>query len=508
MAATPIPSLVELLAATVARCGNEPALASIGDTDLAWWTWNDLARHVEQQATSLKEFGVAPGDRIVQVGPNSVEWIVNDLAMLSIGAVHVPLHTSLPESQQQEQIDHSGAKWLVGPEGRMERLPVTSSVELSSPEGLATILYTSGTTGYPRGVMLSHANLAANAIATGDAFESNAQELRLLVLPLSHIYARTCDLYCWVYRGSRLVVGRGRDHFLDDCQRVRPTVINAVPYLYQKLVDMTAGSPSKLLRELLGGSIRQCFCGGAALAPGLMLRFREEGIPLLPGYGLTETSPVVTVSTIEDHAPGTVGRVLPNVDVRLGEDGEIMMRGASVMLGYWRDADATAAVMRDGWFHSGDLGEWDQAGRLKIVGRKKELIALSTGKKVSPSEVESLLTSSPLIEQAMVVGEGQSHIAALIVPNPAAFRREIKRHRLWVWSKRRAVTHPKVVEIYRQEIARVLVDLPASHQVRDFVIVTRGFSIERGELTAKLSLRRSVIESALARELQSLFPSS
>src|SRR5690606_12972568 len=214
-----------------------------------------------------------------------------------------------------------------------------------------------------------------------------------------------------------------------DCQRVRPTVINAVPYLYQKLVDMTAGTPSKSLRELLGGSIRQCFCGGAALAPVLMLRFREEAIPLLPGYGLTETSPVVTVSTIEDHAPGTVGRVLPNVEVRLAEDGEILMRGPSVMLGYWRDPDATAAVMSEGWFHSGDLGEWDEAGRLKIVGRKKELIALSTGKKVSPSEVESLLTSSPLIEQAMVVGDGQSHIAALLVPNPTALRREIKRHR-------------------------------------------------------------------------------
>jgi long-chain acyl-CoA synthetase len=153
------------------------------------------------------------------------------------------------------------------------------------------------------------------------------------------------------------------------------------------------------------------------------------------------------------------------------------------------------------------LGEWDEGGRLKIVGRKKDLIVLSTGKKVSPSEVESLLASSPLIEQAMVVGDGQSHIAALIVPNPITLRREIKRQRLWVWSKRRAVTHPKVVELYRQEIARVLADLPASHQVRDFAILTRGFSADLGELTPKLSLRRSAIELAFAADMKRLYPS-
>lgn len=505
MATTTLPSLSGLLAATVERYGHQPALTSVSETGLEWWTWSDLASKVDDQAAKLRQLGVEPGDRVVQVGPNSVEWVVNDLALLAIDGVHVPLHTSLPEVQQQEQIEHSGARWLLGPQGRAERLPESPNSSLPSPEGLATILYTSGTTGHPRGVMLSHANLAANAVATCDAFDNDTQELRLLVLPLSHIYARTCDLYCWVYRGSRLVVGRGRAHFLDDCQRVRPTVINAVPYLYQKLVDGASASPGGSLRELLGGHIRQCFSGGAALAPALMLRFREEGIPLLPGYGLTETSPVVTVSTIADHAPGTVGRVLSNVEVQLAEDGEIVMRGPSVMLGYWRDPKATAAVMDDGWFHSGDLGEWDEAGRLKIVGRKKELIALSTGKKVSPSEVESLLTSSPMIEQAMVMGDGQSHIAALVVPNPTALRAEIKRHRLWVWSKRRAVTHPKVVEIYRQEIARVLADQPTSHQIREFAILTRGFSIERGELTAKLSLRRNIIESTFANELHRLF---
>lgn len=327
----------------------------------------------------------------------------------------------------------------------------------------------------------------------------------MLVLPLSHIYARTCDLYCWMIRGSRLVVGRGREHFFDDCQLVAPTVINAVPYLYQKLVDAAGSDATKSLRDLLGGSIRQCFSGGAALAPALIHRFGEEEIPLLPGYGLTETAPVVSVSTKQDHAPGTVGRVLANLEVRLANDGEILIRGPSVMLGYWRDPQATATILQNGWLYSGDLGDWDEAGRLKIVGRKKELIALATGKKVSPSEVESLLVASPLVEQAMVVGEGRNHIAAVIVPNPTALRDEIRRRRLWVWSKRRAVSHPQVVELYRQEIARVLADLPASHQVRKFTILTRGFSIERGELTSKLSLRRPVIESHFAKEMSSLF---
>lgn len=507
-----VPSTIpQMLAAAVERRGDQPALGTIARGELSWLTWQELQLAVQERAALLEEQGVSVGDRVVQEGPNSAEWIVNDLALHQLQAVHVPLHTSLTDAERQHQIEHSGARLVLGPNQRFTPLGPTERGPQELPSGLATLLYTSGTTGAPRGVMLTQENIVSNVIAACEVHKNNNNELRLLILPLSHIYARTCDLYCWLYRGSRLAVAESRETFVRDCQIVRPTALNAVPYLYQKLVDAVSAQREQgegaTLRKILGGAIRQCFSGGAAIAPSLVQRYEEEQIPLLPGYGLTETAPIVALSTTSDHASGTVGRPLPNIEVQLAEDGEIVVRGPSVMPGYWRDEAATAEVLRNGWFHTGDLGEWTDQGHLVIVGRKKELLALSTGKKVAPSAIEAILTASPLIEQAMIVGDGQSHIAALIVPNPVRLRWEIRQRRLWVWSKRRAVTHPKIVELYRQEIGERLAHLAASHQVRDFVILTRGFTIETGELTTKLSLRRSVIERNFAREIASLYSS-
>jgi len=521
----------------VAARGATEALGVFEGGQLSWRTWKALAERVGALMGRLAEAGVAPGDRVVQVRANCEDWIVADLAIQSLGAVHVPMHATLAVGQMRQQVEHCGARVALvgdrrlagdlggvgGPGGRVAVLD--ASIERPSAghgesgfserlmwrgsgEDLATILYTSGTTGAPRGVMLTQRNLATNAIATTDQIGPPPGEVRLCMLPLSHIYARTCDLYSWIYHGGRLVLAQSRETVFSDCATAQPTAINAVPYFYQKAVDAlrdTGGQTDDELRQLLGGRIQQCYCGGAALAPEVDRFFADRGLPILCGYGLTEASPVISITRTDTYVAGTVGRPLSNLEVRLAPDGELLVRGPSVMRGYWQDSGATAAALVDGWLHTGDLASLDVEGNLRITGRKKELMVLATGKKVAPTQVEQLLAGSPLVEQACVVGEGRKFLAAIIVPNAAALRREIRRRRLVVWSKRRAVTHPKVLAAYRAEIDRCLQSLAGCEQIGAFMLLTRAFSAELGEVTPKLSLRRETIAANFAKEIEAMY---
>jgi long-chain acyl-CoA synthetase len=500
------------LANTMARRGQEPALGCIRDGKLHWRTWNEIAADAAQLAAATQAAGVAPGDRVAHVSENRYEWIIADLALHMLGAVHVPIHVTLSGRQIAEQIADCGARlvfvsseellakfvdllaadveiwihdeWAAKPQaaGESTRSDVV-------PDALATMLYTSGTTGRPRGVMLSQRNLASNAAAVADVHGGGAEQTRLCILPLSHVYARTCDLYTWLYRGWRLVLAESRETLVRDCQLAQPTAISAVPFVYQRIAErVRATAPTDeaaALRSVFGGKMERPSCGGAPLAPHVEGWYAECGLPILSGYGLTETSPVIATSTKECWRQGSVGRPLPNVDVRIAADGEILVRGPNVMLGYWRDEAATAQMIRDGWLHTGDLGEIDDDGFLYVRGRKKEMIVLSTSKKVFPSRVESLLTASPLIEQAAVFGDGRPGLVALIVPAARGEERGARRERI------------------AQEIARCLAAAAREEQVHHFVLLDRPFSIERGEITAKMSLCRKVIEGNFASELDS-----
>jgi long-chain acyl-CoA synthetase len=533
---TTIPSL---LRSNVSSCGADPALGLISNDQIAWTTWKQLDREVRRYASHFQAAGIRAGDRVAQWAPNSLGWILTDLALATLGAVHVPLHTSLSRVQVGELLQLADPKLLVVDQsllsGTQFDLPVLTHLDSSSAHldsssesdaldrtlvswdeldalgivggDLATILYTSGTTGQPRGVMLSHENLVSNAIATTEAVGTSMSETRLCFLPLSHIYARTCDLYSWLYRGSRLVLAESRDTIVRDCQLAKPQVINGVPYFYQKIAQQLHGAEPGALQRLLGGELTRCFCGGAAVAPEVEKLFEQQGLPLLSGYGLTEASPVIAATAPDEYQAGTVGPPLPNLELRLSEAGEILVRGPSVMLGYWNAPEATAAAMVDGWLYTGDLGELDASGHLRIVGRQKEIIVLSTGKNVSPTRVEQCLAGSPLFEHVCVVGNDRKYLGALIVPNPDALRTEIRRQRLWVWSRHRAVTHPKVRELFRTEIQRLLTQLSSEEQVGCFTILARNFSVERGELTAKLSLRREMIAKNLAPEIARMYAS-
>jgi long-chain acyl-CoA synthetase len=560
---TPPPTTIpELFAATVQLRGDAPALGSIAAGELTWRTWQDLAVEVAAWASFLtQEAGVGPGDRVAQISPNCAEWVIADLAIQSLGAVHVPLHAALTAEQAAAQIAHSESRVAIARDAATaDRLrphlpselklfthanlqsfspramaagptPSAPTQRVPTPNDLATILYTSGTTGEPLGVMLTQRNLVSNAIGITNAVGSTGSEIRLGILPLSHIYARTCDLSSWLVHGGRFAIAESRETVFRDCQLVKPTAINAVPYFYQKVVDRVraeachpedrrgvrpkAHQPDSsadlgvtepdALRNELGGAVRRCFCGGAALPPETDQFFADRDLPILCGYGLTEASPVITATSPGDYRLGTVGRPLPDVEIRLSGDGEILTRGPHVMRGYWRNDAATARVLQDDWLATGDLGEIDAAGHLRIAGRKKELIVLATGKNVAPAGIEGRLNGSPWIEQSCVFGDGRKCLAALIVPNGEMLRGEIKRRRLWVWSRRRALTHPQVLKLYREEITRCLADLAQFEQIAAFTLIGRTFSLEHGEVTPKLSLRRKVIEDRFAKEIEAMY---
>ncbi len=552
----PTPGTIpELFTAAVARRGEASALGTITGGRLQWLSWRELADQVAAwQTVFAGEFGMRRGDRVAQLSANCGEWIVADLAIQGLGAVHVPLHAALAPEQAAAQIRHSGASVVVVREAAMaERLrPLVDGVQFAthgemvgrasaavrgpaipSPalcgDDLATILYTSGTTGEPLGVMLSQRNLVTNAHGIAAAVKTSGDETRLGILPLSHIYARTCDFYSWLVHGAKLVIAESRETVFRDLLEVRPTAINAVPYFYQKVVDrlrvagVESSSPQRArtgggadadpshpldgaaLRGILGGAVKRCFCGGAGLPPETDRFFAERGLPILCGYGLTEAAPVISATSPGGYRTGTVGPPLPGVEVRLADDGEIECRGPNVMQGYWQNAEATARVLQDGWLRTGDLGEWDAAGHLRIAGRKKELIVLATGKNVAPAQLEQRLNGSPWIEQACVVGDGRKCLAALIVPQGDALRREIKRRRLLVWSRRRALSHPKILALYREEINRCLSDLAEFEQIAAFTLVGRAFSLDLGEVTPKLSLRRAVINERFAIEIDAMY---
>ena len=382
-------------------------------------------------------------------------------------------------------------------------------VELVTPDSLATILYTSGTTGEPKGVMLSQRNLATNTLATLETFGEKPDDMRLNFLPLSHIFARTCDMNTWIARGSQLALAEARETVIADCAAIKPTLINGVPYFYDKvrrtLCEKGLADKEGALRAALGGNVRLCCSGGAALPDHVYDFYWQRGVPLLQGYGLSETSPVISVSTEEHHRRGASGRTIPDVEVRIAGDGEILTRGPHVMAGYWRNPEATAEILHDGWLSTGDLGRVDEDGFVYITGRKKEILVTAGGKNIAPVYLESLLCEDPLIVQAMVLGDGQNYLTALIVPNPDTLKAEIIARRIWVTTPQQALAHAKVQALYRERIDQRLSCVSSYEQVRRFTLLDRGFTIEHGELTPKLSLRRKEIESHFAKEIEAMY---
>jgi len=515
-------------------------------------TWSDVGCDVARFAAALKSLGVVRCDKVALAAPNRYEWIVFDLAILSLGAVNVPIHASLTGRQMWFQIDDCGAKVVVvAGEEQAEKLAsgerkATSPVRFASfdsfsakigdesvpfvaslahgddefthvevaPIEPATILYTSGTTGEPKGVILSHGNLTTNAEAMVRGFHSSeVVDRRMNLLPLSHVFARTCDVYTWIVGGTELALADTPQTAVADCATFRPTLMNSVPYFYERvmrrLIESGKADVPGALKHMLGGRMRHCCSGSAPLADRVAAFFAERGVLLTQGYGLTESSPVITMNTPTVNRRGTVGQAIEGAEIRIADDGEILTRGPHVMLGYWNRPEETAAALEGGWLHTGDLGALDADGFLTITGRKKELIVTTGGKKIVPSLVEAAILADSLFKQVVVVGDGRDYPTALLVPCRATL--------LGALAVAGEVTSEAAVdspELFNRDEVRTLVEdrlgaclkhLSHYEQIRRFVLLEQEFSVERGELTLTLKLRRPQIAANYAAQIERLY---
>ncbi|PCJ80034.1 MAG: long-chain fatty acid--CoA ligase [Bacteroidetes bacterium] len=424
------------------------------------------------------------------------------------------------------------------------------------PEELATIIYTSGTTGLPKGVMLSHLNVASNALVSVDrvpldGVEEMEGEMRVLsFLPVCHIFERMLH-YLYMYMGASIYFGESLETIKDDLNSTKPVMFTAVPRLLEKFYDgivakgRAAGgvktaifnwalgvvlewSPEKekeglyafklkIARKLVFSKVKEALgltgikavaSGSAALQTRLARFFNGAGIPVLEGYGLTETSPVVTVNTINQPGMirvGSVGKVIQDVEIGFGPDKEILIKGPNVMIGYYKDEEKTAEVLKDGWFHTGDIGEVDSEGFLRITDRKKEIFKTSGGKYVAPTLLENALKASIFIEQVMVVGENQKHPSALISPDTSVIAEWCRRHDHTYPGHENINADAKITKRIMREVDRLMEPFSQWEKVKVIRVLPAPFSIEGGELTPTLKLKRKPIKKKYSALIDSIY---
>jgi long-chain acyl-CoA synthetase len=571
--------------------GNKPDMYA-AKVDGKWktWTTDESIALMHDLASGLINSGVKQGDRVGIMSPNRPEWNFADFGIQLCGAVSVPVYPNLSEQDLAFVIKDAGvvaffadthvlaAKIIQGAhqagaevkvytfDGAQgfvpysvliedgKRTPQTEAINAvkqnTDPESLLTLLYTSGTTGTPKGVMLTHRNLVSNFTTLCELPPVDHTSRVLSFLPLNHIYERMLS-YLYLFRGPSIYYAESIEKVGDNIREVKPHMFTCVPRLVEKVFDRIiskgeelSGIKRKLFfwavslgeqydipekrswwynfklsiasalifkkwREALGGNVRAMVSGGAALNVRLAKIFWAAGIPVLEGYGLTETSPVIAVNTLEPGNMffGTVGPVVRNGVVKFGPDGEILYKGPNVMKGYWNRPDATAEVMDpDGFFHTGDIGELVNGRYLKITDRKKEIFKTSQGKYIAPQRIENMLCASRFIEQAMIVGEGEKFAAAIVVPAFQFIKDWAARKKLNIGTTNAEIaSNPQVKARLMEEVDHANKDLANYEQIKTIVLIERPFSVDTGELTPKLSLKRKVVMKNYESQITDLF---
>lgn len=560
------------------------------DTHSTTWkerNWSEMTRDVAAVATALSNEGIRAGDRVAILLNNRCEWVVCEQAGLALGAVIVPLYANDRAESIGYILQDCGAEililegeehWKALQEIRpvLDRLKLIVSIEpigqgtaknlvsyaawrvnegevldspTVSPDSLATIVYTSGTTGKPKGVMLSHRNILWNARSGLRHVHITDDDLFLSFLPLSHTLERTAGYYLPMMAGASVAYARSIPLLGEDLMTVRPTVLISVPRIYERVViKVQSGLESKgtiaqtlfntavdvgwsrfqysqgraqwsarlllwpLLKKIvadkivarLGGRIRVAICGGAPLSLAVARVFLGLGVPVIQGYGMTETSPVISVNTLQDNDPESVGTPLTDVVVKVATNGELLVKSPGVMLGYWRNDEATRKTIdTDGWLHTGDKVEIrDQ--RIYITGRVKEIIVLANGEKVPPADMESAITLDPLFEQAIVCGEGKPFLCALLVLNSAEWD-ALKRQEKWTGDDTTLVNNKAVQDKIMSRLAHCLRAFPSYAQIRRVALDLEPWTIEAGFVTPTLKLRRNRIQEKYESRMTELY---
>lgn len=574
------------------------------------YTWERMGRLVGRWQCALTKENLTLGDRVAVLLRNSVEWVCFDQAALALGLVVVPLYTSDTPENVAYVLADSGAKLLlVGTAATWRELaphradfpalervlcldrdtPPASpqpspargegvslalfdlsgdtlrfvpdwldgedgppAANAAAPHALATLVYTSGTVGRPKGVMLSHRNILWDAQAVLEVVPAYPEDVFLSFLPLSHSFERTVGYYLPVMAGCSVAFARSVQELGEDLAAVRPTVLIAVPRIFERVygkMQRALEEKGALARKLfawaqeigwqrfeaaqgrgpgpslpqrlawpllnrlvakpvlarLGGRLRIAVSGGAPLYETISRCFVGMGLPLIQGYGLTEAAPVVSANRLEDNVPASVGKPLPGLEVRIGADDELLVRGPSVMLGYWNRSEETRqAIDGEGWLHTGDQARFDDDGRLFIRGRLKEILITSTGEKVPPADMEMAITQNPLFDMAMVVGEGKPCLAALLVLNEATWRGFAADLGLNP-DDPTALKAPTAIEAMLKQVQHALRAFPGHTRVRAVHLTLEPWTIANGLMTPTLKLKRSEIEKRLAEPIRELY---
>jgi long-chain acyl-CoA synthetase len=588
----------------------------------------EFGRSVIRTARALEEWGIGKGDRVAILGENRPEWPIADMATLLLGAVTVPLYTTLTAEQTAFALNDSGCRAIfvssdihlrkvlsIVSQTKLEKVVVMDRLELDgvemdnvelaarasgstasvvimealvrddasnsaaqlgtatgtqsqaklaaefekkleaqaraiSPDDLATIVYTSGTTGASKGAMLTHGNIASNISCSLLGFDIEPGQISISFLPLCHITARHVDL-SMLYHGVTLAYVPFMEQLATALLEVRPTTFVAVPRVYEKIYaqaerkagrfarraifdwalsvgvenkpDILAGRTptssawrlaNKLvfskIREGMGGHVKTFISGGAPLGRELAEWYATVGIRIHEGYGLTETSPVIAVNSPIHHRIGTVGKILPNIEVRIAEDGEILVRGPSVFKGYWNRPEETKnafvdARINDGWFKTGDIGNIDADGFLSVTDRKKDLIKTSGGKFIAPQPIENSLKLNALIGTAAIVGDKRKFAAVIISPNFPLLEDWARTNGVAFSSRAELVADPKVQALYEQIIDGTNQNLARFEKLKRVLLVADEFTADNGALTPTLKLRRRVIEDRYREKIDELY---
>ena len=549
--------------------------------------------NVARTARALHQWGIRPGDRVAILSENRPEWPTADMATLALKAVTVPLYTTLTAEQSAFVLSDSGCRviFLSSDQHLQKLLPILSATKLekivvmdsveftgnlapyagrcvlmrqithagadslgpeleaqarsAKPDDLATIVYTSGTTGNSKGAMLTHGNIASNISCSLLGFNMRPGLVSVSFLPLCHITARHVD-FAMFYHGVTLAYCPFIERLPEVLREVRPSVFVAVPRVYEKIYaqaeqkakgfpkraifnwalsvgrkhkpeTLAGNTPSSIswkvanqlvfskLREGMGGQVGTFISGGAPLGRELAEWYATVGIRIHEGYGLTETSPVIAVNTPINHRIGTVGKTLPNIDVRIAEDGEILVRGPSVFKGYWNRPEETKAALVDGWFKTGDIGNVDGDGYLSVTDRKKDLIKTSGGKFIAPQPIENSLKLNSFVGVAAILGERRKFPAVMISPNFTLLEDWARTNNIRFSSRAELVANPKVQTLYEEIVESINQNLARFEKLKRVLVVADEFTPDNGIMTPTLKLRRRVVEERYRQQIDDLY---
>ena len=544
-----------------------------------------LQSWVYATARQLQAWGIQKGDRVVLLSENRPEWAITDFACLLLGIVDVPIYaTQTPEQclfvlqnsearlafvstrQQYEKLasvrEPAGLEYIVlmddapeltdavpmqsflrdAPEGDDPALDAIG--EKIDPDDLATLIYTSGTTGTPKGVMLTHGNIASNLNVSLDMYEFDKDDLCISFLPLSHVTARHLD-YALFYAGMPLAYCPVIDDLPRTMREVRPTLIVAVPRVYEKVYNQVQNkahgikraliqwalkvgaanretvlrgeTPTSFswkladalvfskIREGMGGRARVFVSGGAPLGKEIATWYANIGIRIHEGYGLTETSPVIALNNPINHRLGAVGKPMANIEVKIAEDGELLVRGPSVFNGYWKMPEETKAVFEDGWFKTGDIGGIDQDGYLSITDRKKDLIKTSGGKFIAPQPIENSLKVNQYVAEAALLGDKRRFPAVLIIPSFEDLEQWGRQHGVKFSSRRELVRAHQVQSLYQGIVEELNNNLAQYEKLKKVLVVPDELTIANGTLTPSMKLRRRHLTDRYKKEIDALY---